>query len=244
MRISPKMYRAITVVALPLASLLPDVAFAPPVAYRRFWNERFAWTTFPRRTEKPRVWIHAVSVGDQRRASADCGDPAPLGGLRRPLTHMTDGPRRARSSSKMAPAASSSAISPTTRPTPSRSSSVRPVLTLGVIMETEVYNSWEASRLGIPMVLANARESEKSMKKAEKYIDVMKPAFESFSVILAQSSGQGEARAPRRHRRQEDAAQVRHHPERLPSRRSPRSGARPSAARACSSPRPRKGERR
>ena len=61
--------------------------------------------------------------------------------------------------------------------------------TLGVIMETEVWPNvmHEASRLGIPMVLADARESEKSRRQAERVIDVMGPAFGRFSAVLAQS---------------------------------------------------------
>ena len=56
-------------------------------------------------------------------------------------------------------------------------------------METEVWPNLmsEAKRCGVPMVLANARESEKSRAQAEKFLDVMGPAFGSFTAILAQS---------------------------------------------------------
>lgn len=64
---------------------------------------------------------------------------------------------------------------------------VRP--TLGVIMETEVWPNLmhEMTAHGIPVVLANARESEKSRAQAQKAIEVMGPAFGSFAAVLAQS---------------------------------------------------------
>lgn len=196
MRISPKMYRAITVVALPLASLYLMWRSRRQPAYRRFWNERFAWTTFPRRTEKPRVWIHAVSVGETNAAR-----PLIAEILRRwedcdvLLTHMTPTGREAGEKLvKMAPGRIQQCYLPYDAPYAVEKFFRQARPTLGVIMETEVWPNllMEAARLGIPMVLANARESEKSMKKAEKYIDVMKPAFESFSVILAQSEADKE----------------------------------------------------
>ena len=67
------------------------------------------------------------------------------------------------------------------------SAKVRP--TLGVIMETEVWPNLmhEMTAHGIPVVLANARESEKSRAQAQKAIEVMGPAFGSFAAVLAQS---------------------------------------------------------
>lgn len=45
----------------------------------------------------------------------------------------------------------------------------------------------EIHRRGIPVVLANARESEKSLKKALQFEAVMRPAFAAFDAVLAQS---------------------------------------------------------
>ena len=58
------MYRAISVVALPLASLYLMWRSRRQPEYRQFWDERFAWSSFPLKTNRPRVWIHAVSVGE------------------------------------------------------------------------------------------------------------------------------------------------------------------------------------
>ena len=56
-------------------------------------------------------------------------------------------------------------------------------------METEVWPNMlaEIHRRGIPVVLANARESEKSLKKALQFEAVMRPAFAAFDAVLAQS---------------------------------------------------------
>ena len=53
----------------------------------------------------------------------------------------------------------------------------RPVM--GVVMETEVWPNMvaEANARGIPLVLANARESEKSAKQASRFAGVMGSAF-------------------------------------------------------------------
>ena len=68
MRITPSMYRAVSVVALPLASLYLMWRSRRQPAYRQFWDERFAWSSFPLKTGRPRVWIHAVSVGETNAA--------------------------------------------------------------------------------------------------------------------------------------------------------------------------------
>ena len=55
MRITPSMYRAVSVVALPLASLYLMWRSRRQPAYRQFWDERFAWSSFPLKTGRPRV---------------------------------------------------------------------------------------------------------------------------------------------------------------------------------------------
>ena len=68
MKITPGMYRAFTMVALPLASLYLMWRSRKQPAYRDFWDERFAWSSYPPKGEKPRVWLHAVSVGETNAA--------------------------------------------------------------------------------------------------------------------------------------------------------------------------------
>ena len=68
MKITPGIYRSVSTVALPLASLYLMWRSRRQPAYRDYWDERFAWGTYPLRTERPRVWIHAVSVGETNAA--------------------------------------------------------------------------------------------------------------------------------------------------------------------------------
>lgn len=196
MKITPGMYRAFTMVALPLASLYLMWRSRKQPAYRDFWDERFAWSSYPPKGEKPRVWLHAVSVGETNAAKPlleamlkawpECDVL---------LTHMTPTGREAgRALVDLAPERIHQCYLPYDAPYAVERFFRQTRPTMGVIMETEVWPNVmrEAARLGIPMVLANARESEKSKAKAEQVIDVMRPAFASFSAVLAQSDEDAE----------------------------------------------------
>ena len=191
MRMTPGLYRGITTVALPLASLYLMWRSRRQPAYRDYWDERFAWGNYPLRTSRPRVWIHAVSVGETNAAKPlleamlaawpDCDVI---------LTHMTPTGRDAgRKLVRLAPGRIHQCYLPYDAPYAVEKFVRQTRPTLGVIMETEVWpNLMDAcSRRGIPVVLANARESEKSRRQAERVIDVMRPAFGAFSAVLAQS---------------------------------------------------------
>ena len=191
MKLTPTMYRAVSVVALPLASLYLMWRSRRQPAYRQFWNERFAWTTFPLRTERPRIWIHAVSVGETNAAKPlleDMLQSWPECDVL--LTHMTPTGREAGEKLvALAPDRIHQCYLPYDAPYAVEKFFRQTRPTMGVIMETEVWPNLmrEALRSGVPMVLANARESEKSRRQAAKFIDVMRPAFSSFAAILAQS---------------------------------------------------------
>jgi 3-deoxy-D-manno-octulosonic-acid transferase len=60
---------------------------------------------------------------------------------------------------------------------------------VGVLMETEVWPNLllEAERRAIPMVLANARLSERSARRGERLSALMRPAARSISLVLAQT---------------------------------------------------------
>lgn len=191
MKITPRMYRAISVVALPLASLYLMWRSRRQPAYRQFWDERFAWGAFPLKTERPRVWIHAVSVGETNAAR-----PLMEAMLKSwpecdiLLTHMTPtGRETGEKLVALAPDRIHQCYLPYDAPYAVEKFFRQTRPTIGVIMETEVWPNVmeEARRRGVPMVLANARESEKSRAQAAKAIELMRPAFGSFSAILAQS---------------------------------------------------------
>ena len=192
MKITPGIYRAVTMVALPLASLYLMWRSRKQPAYREFWDERFAWGTYPlRRTDRPRIWIHAVSVGETNAARPlltamlenwpDCDVL---------LTHMTPTGREAgQKLVQLAPGRIHQCYLPYDAPYAVEKFFRQTHPTMGVIMETEVWPNVmrEAQKRGIPMVLANARESEKSRSQAEQAIEVLRPAFASFAAVLAQS---------------------------------------------------------
>jgi hypothetical protein len=60
---------------------------------------------------------------------------------------------------------------------------------LGVLMETEVWPNLlhEARAAGVPMVLANARLSERSAVKGRRLAALMHPAMACFTQVLAQT---------------------------------------------------------
>ena len=193
MKITPAIYRAVTMVALPLASLYLMWRSRKQPAYREFWDERFAWGTYPlRRTDRPRIWIHAVSVGETNAArpllAAMLEDWPDCDVL---LTHMTPTGREAGEKLvQLSPGRIHQCYLPYDAPYAVEKFFRQTRPTMGVIMETEVWPNVmrEAERRHIPMVLANARESEKSRSQAERAIDVLRPAFASFAAVLAQSA--------------------------------------------------------
>lgn len=60
---------------------------------------------------------------------------------------------------------------------------------IGVLMETEVWPNLMhgAQSRGIPVVLANARLSDKSLRQGERFPSLLRPAAEALSLTLAQT---------------------------------------------------------
>ncbi len=156
-------------------------------AYRRGWRQRFLGR-YGRRPAAPCVWIHAVSVGETRAA-------APLVAAllaAHPqvpvlVTHMT----------------------PTGRETAEALFGDRVLHAylaydyphavaaffrhwqpkIGIVMETEIWPNLmaAAARAEVPMILANARLSARSLVAARRWTALMQPAAQRFERILAQS---------------------------------------------------------
>jgi len=153
--------------------------------YRQHWCERFG-LAFPPASPGPLIWIHAVSVGETRAA-----EPL-IAAMRRTwpqhailLTHMT----------------------PTGRATVLATPDVlrcylpydfpfavtrffrhyRPVI--GILMETEVWPNLVAGarRENIPLVLANARLSERSLVKSRRVAGLLREALQGLTAVLAQT---------------------------------------------------------
>jgi 3-deoxy-D-manno-octulosonic-acid transferase len=134
------------------------------------------------------VWLHAVSLGETRAA-------APLvealrerrPGIRLLLTHSTATGREA--GAALLRAGDEQVWLPYDTPGAVRRflRHFRPAL--GVLMETEVWPTLllSAQQEGVPMVLANARLSPKSLRKGERFRRLLHPAVRSLALVLAQT---------------------------------------------------------
>jgi 3-deoxy-D-manno-octulosonic-acid transferase len=136
------------------------------------------------------VWVHAVSLGETRAAQAlvdalrrECP------GMRLLLTHSTATGREAglallREGDRQAwlPYDTPGAVARFL-------TQFRPVV--GVLMETEIWPNLlhAAQAQGLPMVLANARLSDKSRRQGQRLDAVMRPAVRSLALVLAQTDG-------------------------------------------------------
>lgn len=184
------LYRGLTYCALPLAKCYLKKRAKKQPEYLEHWDERFGWCDYPT-SEKPRLWLHAVSVGETvaARTLIDAflteNPDAEIF-----LTCMT--PTGRDTGAKIAeryPGRIVQCYLPYDNPRLMRKffAQTRPLM--GIVMETEVWPNMmrEAAERKIPVVLANARESEKSAGQARLVASLMAPAFASFAAVLAQS---------------------------------------------------------
>lgn len=135
-----------------------------------------------------RLWVHAVSLGETRAAEpliAELRRQRP--GLRLLLTHGTATGREA--GAKLLQPGDTQAWLPWDTPGATRRflRAHRPVA--GVVLETEVWpNLMAAAReAAVPVVLANARLSARSLRKGERLRALMAPAVAAFTRVLAQT---------------------------------------------------------
>ncbi len=155
--------------------------------YREALGERLAFYGRPA-PGRGWVWLHAVSLGETRAAGAliaalRAQDPT----LRFLLTHSTATGREA-AEALLAPG---DALTWLPYDTPG---AVRRFLRhwqprLGVLMETEVWPTLqrEAEKRGLPLVIANARLSEKSLRQGLRFAALMRPAARRMTLALAQT---------------------------------------------------------
>lgn len=158
--------------------------------YRHALGERFGrYAQAPRHGDDAGwLWVHAVSLGETRAAQALIEAlRARQPGLRLLLTHGTATGREAGQS--LLRAGDAQVWLPYDSP-----GAVRRFLRhfqprLGVMMETEVWPNLllAAARMGVPMVLANARLSEKSRRQGQRLNAILGPAVRSFAMVLAQT---------------------------------------------------------
>ena len=134
------------------------------------------------------VWLHAVSLGETRAAlplveALRAADPD----LRLLLTHGTATGRTA--GRKLMHEVDGQVWLPFDTPGAARRflRHFRPAV--GILMETELWPNLmrEAEKAGVPMVMANARLSQRSAAKGQRLAALMRPAAGRLSLVLAQS---------------------------------------------------------
>ena len=134
------------------------------------------------------VWVHAVSLGETRAAAPLIGALRELQpGLRLLLTHGTATGRHA--GLALLQPGDHQAWLPYDTPGAAQRFLRRFQPAVGVLMETELWPSLmrEAERARVPVVLANARLSERSARKGRRLAALMHPAARRLSLALAQT---------------------------------------------------------
>lgn len=191
--LTQRLYHIVTRSALPLARVYLRKRARKQPEYLEHWDERFGTVSYPApRQGRPRLWLHAVSLGEtlaSRGLIETFLAEFPEADLL--LTCMTPTGRDA--GGRIARAYEEGRVQQCYLPydTPELMGKfldeTRP--TLGILMETEVWpNLIEQARLrGVDLILANARESEKSARQARRFGWLMHPAFAGFQTVLAQT---------------------------------------------------------
>jgi len=199
-RLALTVYSALWWVALPFAALYLLWRSLRQREYRQHWAERFLGHGAPPPAGRPLIWVHAVSVGETRAAQPLIERLA----LELPeavflLTHMTPTGRAVggsiaaalpgRVAQRYLPYDRRGAVERFFRQT-------RPAA--GVVMETEIWpNLLHVARgSGVPVLLANARLSEKSAARGRRFEPLLRPAVQGFAVIAAQSEADRARIAP------------------------------------------------
>jgi len=180
--------------ALPAVALYLLLRSARQPQYRQHWRERFfggsAATAAP--AGEPVIWLHAVSVGETRAAQPlieRLAERYPRAQF--VLTHMTPTGRQAAQPVLQAlPGRLTQRYLPYDLPGAVRRflRQVRPAIL--VLLETEIWPNlqFEARRAGVPVVLVNARLSERSLARALRWPALMVPAAAHLNAIAAQTA--------------------------------------------------------
>jgi 3-deoxy-D-manno-octulosonic-acid transferase len=153
--------------------------------YRLAWRERLGLGAS---SVPGAVWVHAVSLGETRAAAALIDAlRARVAGVRFLLTHGTATGREA--GQALLRDGDHQCWLPYDTPGAARRFLLRHQPAVGVLMETEVWPNLivQAHRSGVPMVLANARLSERSARKGQRLSALLAPAAEVLDLVLAQT---------------------------------------------------------
>ena len=190
-RLMMGLYQFIWYLALPLALARLLWKGRLQQGYREHINERLGMS-WPISGATPRIWVHAVSVGETR-AAAPLIDNLIQGGEKILLTHMTPTGREAGRQLFAEHIASGQLVQ-----------SYLPYdihwavnsfyryfsIKVGLIMETEVWPTLilSAYQKSMPVILVNARLSERSARRVGRFSNFAQLIYQSFTKILAQTN--------------------------------------------------------
>ncbi|MDD2545574.1 MAG: 3-deoxy-D-manno-octulosonic acid transferase [Burkholderiaceae bacterium] len=187
------LYSALTWAAQPLLRRkLRRRAVAEP-GYALAVEERFghyspAAPAEPAPSTGPWVWIHAVSLGETRAAAILLAALRPrLPGMRLLLTHGTATGRA--EGAKLLQPGDVQVWQPWDTPGAVARFLAQFQPRLGILMETEVWPCLIAAchARGLPLVLANARLSERSLRQARRMAWLARPAYAALAAVWAQT---------------------------------------------------------
>lgn len=189
----PAWYRLAWLLALPLVAFYLLWRSVRQPAYRRHWAERFLGhgPALPAAAGAPRIWVHAVSVGETRAAQPLVEQLARA----HPqacfiLTHMTPTGRDAGADLVRAlPGRIVQRYLPYDLPFAVARFLGETQPAAGVLMETEIWPQLlgAARARAIPVVLANARLSPRSLAKALRQPTLMRRAAAAITAVGAQT---------------------------------------------------------
>jgi 3-deoxy-D-manno-octulosonic-acid transferase len=152
-------------------------------------EERFGhYASEPLALERLTVWLHAVSLGETRAAAvlvARLRERLP--GMRLLLTHGTATGRE--EGVRLLQPGDLQTWQPWDTPYAVRRFLEHFKPSIGVLMETEIWPNLaqECQRAQVPLVLANARMSEKSLGKAKRLSWLSRPAYGALAAVWAQT---------------------------------------------------------
>ena len=180
------LYAVVTALLAPLVWLRLHWRARREPLYATAIGERFGRYRGPR--TRGWTWVHAVSLGETRAAASliaalRVADPS----LRLLLTHGTATGREA--GAALLRDGDRQLWLPWDSAGATRRFFAHHRPRVGVLMETEIWpNLLHAARAaGVPMALANARLSARSLRRAARMPGLMRPATGSFALVLAQT---------------------------------------------------------
>lgn len=183
-------YTFIYYLAAPLLSIRWLYKSFQPPQYREPMRERFG---FVARQDKPSIWFHAVSMGEAS-AAINLINKLLLENPELNIVVTTTTPTGARLIKNALNNRITHHYTPCDLPGTIKRFSNRIHAKLLVILETELWPNWlhYVNKKQIPIVLANARLSEKSADQYKKISSLSKQMMTNLSKVLAVNEADGE----------------------------------------------------